>query len=275
MKNMESIGDLGKALGIDLHPVERIQSCPKHGDYPSRRFIIREGGNEHWTQCKKCCEEQKAEESAREITRKATEQAKQHEERLNRAGIPFRFRTRTLASFVAETPRQRHALAIAQDFADNFRDRHDTGANLIFAGGVGTGKSHLALGIAQAIMPSWTAIYVTASELVMRLRETWRRDSVISEVELQMEFARTHLLIIDEVGVQYGTDAERTQLFGVIDARYREQKPSIFLTNLDRDGFEIYLGQRSFDRLREGGIWVPFTWESYRGKLTASATAAV
>jgi DNA replication protein DnaC len=31
-----------------------------------------------------------------------------------------------------------------------------------------------------------------------------------------------------------------------------------------------FLGERSFDRLREGGIWVAFDWESHRGSRKAT-----
>jgi DNA replication protein DnaC len=55
-------------------------------------------------------------------------------------------------------------------------------------------------------------------------------------------------------------------MFDVINRRYRDLHPTILLSNLDRDGLRAYLGERSFDRLREGGIVVPFDWESYRGR---------
>ena len=83
---------------------------------------------------------------------------------------------------------------------------------------------------------------------------------------MQQVFTHTHLLIIDEVGVQFGTEAERTQLFGIIDERYREQRPSILLTNLGLDDSKSFIGARAYDRLRECGQWVPFDWESYRGR---------
>lgn len=268
MDDMQTIGDIAKQVAdeIEAQPSERPENCPKHGAFVSRRYTLYEGGREHWSRCQQCQDEAKATLEAQDAARRAAAEAKQHEDRLNRAGIPNRFRSRTLASFVADTPPKQRALAVAQDFAASFRDKYATGANLIFAGLPGTGKSHLALGIAQAIMPQWNSVYVTARELVMRLRATWRPDSEVSEVELQQTFTRTHLLIIDEIGVQFGTEAERTQLFAIIDERYREERPSIMLTNLDVEGFKTFIGQRAFDRLRECGEWIGFDWESYRGQ---------
>jgi len=268
MSDLESIGDLVKRAAdeLEVEPRERTEHCPKHGEFTSRAYTLYGGGRVHWSRCKPCGEERRAEHEATEAARRATEEAKRHADRLDRAGIPQRFRTRTLASFIAESEAQRKALGIATEFAEAFDTRYAEGANLIFAGLPGTGKSHLALGIAQAIMPRWHSVYITARELVMKLRATWRQDSEVSEVEMQQTFCRTHLLIIDEVGVQFGTEAERLQLFGVIDDRYREQRPTILLTNLDAAGFREFIGARAFDRLKECGEWVPFHWDSYRGR---------
>src|SRR5260364_148967 len=63
--------------------------------------------------------------------------------------------------------------------------------------------------------------------------------------------------------------ASRSFLFDVLNRRYRDMRPTILLTNLGKAGMKAFLGARSFDRLREGGIWVPFDWESYRGKEAA------
>jgi DNA replication protein DnaC len=46
-------------------------------------------------------------------------------------------------------------------------------------------------------------------------------------------------------------------------------RPTILLTNLDTKGMKAFLGDRSYDRLREGGIWVAFDWESQRGRKAA------
>jgi len=263
---MQSFGDIARAVADDMQASDTIAHCPKHGAYERKAYTLYAGGREHWTKCPQCEAEARAAAEAAEAAKRARDEAMRHEEMLNRAGIPARFRSRTLDSFVADTPAKQRALGIARAFADDFRARYTEGASLIFAGAPGTGKSHLALGIAQAIMPQWNSIYITARELINRLRDTWRKDSEVSELALQATFTRTHLLIIDEVGVQFGTEAERTQLFGVIDDRYREQRPSILLTNLGAQDFEGFIGARAFDRLREGGEWVQFDWESYRGR---------
>lgn len=263
---MADFKSAGEIIDTAEKQQERTMLCEVHGAFTSRLYRLFDGGREHWTRCQACADTWKARHEERAAALQAENEAAQHEERLARAGIPMRFRSRSLASFVADTEPKRHALTVVTQFAESFHARYNEGANLIFSGSPGTGKSHLALGIAQAILPRWNSIYVTARELVMRLRSTWRDDSPVSEIELQRTFTRTHLLIIDEVGVQFGTEAERTQLFGIIDERYREQKPSILLSNLDIEAFKGFIGQRAYDRLRECGQWIAFDWESYRGR---------
>ena len=74
------------------------------------------------------------------------------------------------------------------------------------------------------------------------------------------------LLILDEVGMQFGSDAERLLLFDVLNGRYEELKPTVLIGNLAVDALPDYLDIRLLDRLREnGGVVVPFTWSSERG----------
>ena len=75
------------------------------------------------------------------------------------------------------------------------------------------------------------------------------------------------LLILDEVGVQFGSETEKLMLFDVLNERYEKRKPCVLLSNLAIDDVKAFLGERVFDRLREdGGEAVAFDWESYRGR---------
>ena len=118
-------------------------------------------------------------------------------------------------------------------------------------------------------MACHTAPYTSAIDAVRMIRNTWRRDSERTETQVLDMLAGVDLLVLDEVGVQYGTEAEQVNLFDIIDKRYRALMPTILLTNQGKAGLKSFLGDRSFDRLREGGQWVVFDWESYRGRAAA------
>ncbi|MBK6594316.1 MAG: ATP-binding protein [Burkholderiales bacterium] len=109
--------------------------------------------------------------------------------------------------------------------------------------------------------------------IIRNVRGTWRKDSEQSETEVLRMYGTADLLVIDEIGVQYGTDGEQTILFDVMDRRYREMMPTILLTNQAKAGFKQFIGDRSFDRLVETSRWVAFDWPSHRA--TARRESAV
>jgi DNA replication protein DnaC len=186
-----------------------------------------------------------------------------HRKMIDAACIPARFERCTFDNFVADTDKKRHALTVARDYAEDFAENAKRGAALVFSGKPGTGKSHLAGAILRALLGR-SVRYVTCMDLIRAVRETWRRDSERSETEVLSYFERLDLLVIDEVGMQYGTDGEQTVLFDVLDRRYREMRPVILLTNQGKDGFKECVGERTYDRLRETSRWVAFDWPSYR-----------
>ena len=80
------------------------------------------------------------------------------------------------------------------------------------------------------------------------------------------------LLILDEVGVQFGTETEKNLLFDVLNERYEKRKSTLLLSNLPLNEVRAYLGERVFDRMREdGGDVVTFGWESQRAKIGEAA----
>lgn len=182
-------------------------------------------------------------------------------------GIHPRFAHCTFESYLHTSRKQQLALSICHDYAKNFKDNLGKGKCLVFQGSVGTGKTHLACSIARYISQNgYSSLLVTVFELIGRIRAAWNRNSIESETEIIAGFAEVDLLILDEVGIQYGTESEKITLFQVIDARYRAMKPTIIISNLQVNEVQEYLGKRAYDRLREnGGSLVTFEWASYRG----------
>lgn len=242
---------------------EKTMTCEAHGDYVSSgaRYL---GKREIWTKCPDCVSEQESADRQADADRKA-QAAQQHLEGLiHQAAIPPRFIGRTFDTFRADTQAKAHALEVVQAYAKQFDDNAKKGLGLILSGLPGTGKSHLAGAVLQHIMPGKCGLYVTCLGLIRMVRATWRRDSEQSESEVIQTLSDVPLLVIDEIGVQYGTDGEQTILFELLDARYRAMKPSILLTNQNKDGLKGFVGERTFDRLVETSKWVAFDWESYR-----------
>ncbi|GGO89121.1 hypothetical protein GCM10011348_46130 [Marinobacterium nitratireducens] len=191
------------------------------------------------------------------------------ERRLSASEIPAKYQTRTFANYRAKDEGQVRALTACQRFADNFHEFQRTGAGLIMTGRPGTGKTHLACAIAnQLIGQGHTAVFITVSKMIRKIRETYRRDSEHTEQQVIDSLRDVDLLIIDEVGIQRGTESEEHLLFEVLNERNSVFAPTVLLSNLTATEIKAFIGERAMDRLREGGgKLVVFDWDSYRGQV--------
>ncbi len=253
-------------MGFAPKTFTRDGQCEQHGAYQETGGSI--SGREdrvRWFGCPAC---NKAEREAEELEAKAAEEAARQariESRLNASGIPIAFRGRTFDNFKVENDDMQHAVDVVREFALNFWSKHAKQGSVLVLGGVtGTGKSHLALAAAQQVMSRGTAMYMDAMDLIRRVRGTWRRDSDKSEEEMLDLFGSIDLLIVDEVGVQRGTDDEQLILFDVINRRYRDNKATILLTNLAGAAFVEFMGPRVMSRLAERAQYVSFKWDDWR-----------
>ena len=242
----------------------RIDKCDRHGEYEARNYLGRV-----WSKCPECSREEterlKAEEEA--AARKARRLA--WESKIGAAGIPDRFHTRTLDTFEAETPEQQYALEFAKTYAASFSDALKTGRCALFVGKPGTGKTHLAVGIGLRIMgaENRTVLFTTVMRAIRRVKDSWAKDSRETESQAIAALTYPDLLILDEVGVQFGSDFERNMMFDVLNERYEKRRPTILLSNLSKDELVGFLGERVFDRMREdSGKFVAFDWDSHRSK---------
>lgn len=174
---------------------------------------------------------------------------------IQRSGIPKRHANSRIDNFEARTPQHKGALTTAKDCIDNFQDYLDAGRCILLVGEPGTGKTHLACAIVRAICEQGRkAEYHRVPDVIRMIRECWRKDSDVTELQMLGSFRSADLFVLDEVGVQFGTDAERFHLFDIIDGRYMDMKPTIVVSNCTTASeLRDYLGERSIDRLREGG----------------------
>lgn len=113
----------------------------------------------------------------------------------------------------------------AIEFAAHFGKRR--GQSLVLCGTVGTGKTHLACAIAAAIVQGpgeHRCRYATTAQVIRAIRSSWRQNAVETEAEAIEAFVGPDLLVLDEVGVQYGSEGEKLLLFQVLDGRYQQMR---------------------------------------------------
>ena len=99
----------------------------------------------------------------------------------------------------------------------------------IIAGPIGTGKTHLAIGIGvEAARKRFRVLFVKAADLVRQLLEA-RDDRQLGRLQLRLR--RVNLLIVDELGFVPFDRAGGELLFNLIADRY-ERRSTIVTTNL-------------------------------------------
>ncbi|HHY2881356.1 ATP-binding protein [Enterobacter asburiae] len=246
-------------------------TCEKHGDFERITLIgkaYRGVENVKHSQCPECV---KAELADIEASLRALRVA----ELMDNAGIARRFEACEFDNYQAINPDAAKNLAACQRYTASWPDRLKAGTGLVMTGNCGTGKNHLAVSMVKNIVRNHLAsVEVTdVMRLTRAVKSTWRHNAETTEEEVIERFASLDLLIIDEVGVQFGSPAEMTILQEVINARYESVLPTILISNLTFEQLKESIGERIVDRVTDGGRnRLAFGWESYRA-IAAGVTA--
>lgn len=179
---------------------------------------------------------------------------------LNNSMLSPRFIGKTLDNYKTANDGQKKALRDARWMIEHF----DFTMGLILLGKPGTGKNHIASGIIHEVIgKNKTALMTTAMKIVRAIKDSWRNNDV-NEEEIINSYTKPHLLVIDEIGVQFGSDTEKLYISEIINDRYEAMRPTIIIGNMTLEEVNLQVGERVIDRFREGGKVVIFDWLSYR-----------
>lgn len=238
--------------------------CAIHGDFQAK--AISTMGHTFYSRCPGCAKSVEDMKEKNEAARKSNELKNNIERAKANSKIPKRFEACSFDNFRITNEGQEKALTVAKAYASDWDKAKDDGRCLIFSGKAGTGKTHLACAIANDLIEKGTqAKFFTVNGLLRRIKESFSKDSKETESEIIDNFAHVELLILDEAGMDYGTDFNKTLMFEVLNRRYENMNPTIVITNLDIGSLKEYFGERILDRMREGGgKMVTFNWESQR-----------
>lgn len=214
----------------------------------------------------KMCENEKFLQEVEEINLK-TKRDRQREinSKFENSMLSPRFKDKHFDNYLPKSDAQLKILRSCKNFVERYHENPKQTVGMIFCGNPGTGKNHLASAIIQEFIfrLDKTALMTTALKIVRAIKESWVEKE--KESKVIQRFNSPDLLVIDEVGVQFGSLTEQLYLTEIINDRYEYLRPTIILTNLNVEELKLELGDRVIDRFKEGGNCLIFDWESFRG----------
>ena len=120
---------------------------------------------------------------------------------------------------------------------------------LVFSGGSGSGKTHLAAAIAnERIARGQAALFMVVPDLLDHLRASY--DATIEELGYEQIFDQVRnapLLILDDIDASSGTPWAREKLFQIVNHRYNAELPTVYTTSQRPNQLDDRLSTRLCD----------------------------
>ena len=146
-------------------------------------------------------------------------------------GIPKRFRG---VSFDRKPIRDLEPLILrhVRRFVDEIDAQLDAGRGLWFDGDVGTGKTSLAMLVAQAADEAGRSVAVySVPQLLAQIRSTYDRESSGSYLDLFGRLCTVDLLVLDDLGAEKTTEWVMEQLYSIVNERWQSSGSVLVTTN--------------------------------------------
>ena len=180
-----------------------------------------------------------------------------------------RYQACRIGNFETKHDSQKKAVERLAEFASKMAEMIQEGRGVLLFGAKGTGKDHLAMGLAYAAVHAGKRVHwINGADMRGDVRDSTKMDDL--ERDYVSKLLRPDVLWISDPLPVSGvlTDAQQDRLFRVLDARYSRLKPTWVTVNVSsRDELELRLGPQNSDRLRDGSLAVFCDWPSYRDTL--------
>lgn len=184
-----------------------------------------------------------------------------------RANLPPRFAGLTLADLNWDAIEPPEVVRTVQDYAQQLETWLTTGMGLTAYGNVGSGKTHVAVGLVKlACGLGIESSFSTASQLLARLKATYDGGSQ-QEGEVLHQLATVPLLALDDLGTEHPTAWARARLYTLVNERYLAQRPTLVTTNYGPETLAERLGERTISRLWGTSLRVRFQGSDYRERV--------
>ena len=155
---------------------------------------------------------------------------------LRNAAIPERYEHCVLESFETQFHGANQSLSAAYLMARSFVAEYPVateGRGLLLVGTVGVGKTHLAIGILQALIveKSVRGLFCDYRELLKRIQESYNPQVATTELQILAPIFNAEVLLLDELGAQKPTDWVWDTVALILNTRYNHKRTTLITTN--------------------------------------------
>ena len=185
---------------------------------------------------------------------------------MEESGINRRFQHKGFDEFIVEES-NKAAVRAMKKYASCFETVLQTGESLLLIGPVGTGKTHLGMAVLMELMrkPLYLRFellrkrYISLPQFLNELRASYREERL-------KDLAECEFLIIDDLGIETLDEWGRDKVFTLVNTRYQEKLPTIFISDLSPQELVNKLDERILSRLHEMARGVRIGGEDRRRK---------
>jgi DNA replication protein DnaC len=243
----------------------RQGKCSIHGPYIAKRVSLLGG---MWTSCPTCVAEAAERRLQDDVQRAQQIRQSQAEDRMQdllaSSGVPKRYRNAQLQTFghtATYAQRRTEAARLCGEVVDRIAARERTVESVAILGGYHIGKTHLACAMVRhALERGLSARYETVGRFIRQVKDGWSADRPL---DLSV-YTQSDLLVLDEVGTGLSSDFDRSLFLDLIDRRYQDCRPTVFVSNLTPTDFYARMGDRVMAKILDDGlIFVDADWDSY------------
>jgi DNA replication protein DnaC len=183
-----------------------------------------------------------------------------------RSGLSKRMKGYTLGNFRPTVSNAAGRARVKVDgYLEDWEENREAGRGLYFCGGVGTGKTHLAVAVMNELIRKKRipSLFVTVPELLDNLRETYNKPGRNLD-EWMDAVQNAEFLVLDDLGSERTTEWVRERIFVIVNHRYREALPTIFTSNIGPKDLAEQLGERTASRIIAMCDWIALEGDDYR-----------
>jgi len=151
------------------------------------------------------------------------------------ARIPKRYEHCELSNFTTDFPGADRSIALAQISASRFVQEFDPrdGAGLLLVGGIGTGKTHLGVGILKELIAARgsACLFCDYRDLLKQIQNSYNDSVKATELQVLRPVFEAEVLLLDELGAVKPSEWVWDTVSLLLNTRYNDNRTTIITTN--------------------------------------------